>query len=163
VVRTVKVEHINPFILATVRTFQTMVYSDVKPGKVGLARHAGFHYDISSVIGLSGNAKGSVALSFPRITALKVASAFVGARVLALDDVATDAIGEIASIVSGSAKSELSQFRIQISLPSIILGDNHEVVGPREVVPMVVPFQSTQGSFLLVVRFKSENMSENEN
>jgi chemotaxis protein CheX len=156
-VRSVKVEHINPFINATVRTFQTMVYSDAKPGKVGLAQDAAIRFDVSGVIGLTGMAKGSVALSFPRITALKVASAFVGMRVLALDDVATDAIGELANIIAGAAKSELSQYSIQISLPSIILGDSHEITGPRDIVPMVVPFQCPQGGFNLVVRFKSQD------
>ncbi|MDB5103443.1 MAG: CheC domain protein [Fibrobacteres bacterium] len=151
----VRVEHINPFIEATVRTFQTMVYSDAHAGKVVLMPGAGLRADVSGIIGLSGMAKGSVSLSFSRITALKVVSAFVGARVLALDDTVTDAIGELASIVAGAAKSELSQYRIQISLPSIILG-GHELAGPGDVVPMVVPFQCPQGTFNLVVRFKSE-------
>ncbi|MDB5047330.1 MAG: CheC domain protein [Fibrobacteres bacterium] len=155
--QTIKVEHITPFIDATIKTFALMVYSEAKPGKVGLIASAGARFDVSGIIGLSGKAQGTVALSFPRITALKVCSAFVGARVLALDDIATDAIGELANIIAGAAKGELSRYQIQISLPTVILGDDHELAGPKHIVPMVVPFQCAQGNFNLVVRFKSES------
>lgn len=153
----VKVEHVIPFIDATILTFQSMVHTEVKPGKIGLVQAAGSRFDVSGVIGLSGVAQGNVALCFGRITALKVVSAFVGIRVLALDDVVTDAVGELANIVAGAAKKDLTQFKIQISLPSVILGENHELAGPKDILPMVVPFTCGLGNFNLVVRFKSEN------
>jgi chemotaxis protein CheX len=155
VIQTLKVEHLNPFIAATIHTFHTMVACDVRPGKPSLSPDKGTRFDVSGVIGLSGMAQGTVALSFGRITALKVVSAFAGMRILALDDIATDAMGELANIIAGSAKKDLSEFKIQISLPTVILGDGHELAGPREIVPMVVPFISPHGNFHLVVRFKS--------
>jgi chemotaxis protein CheX len=153
----VRVEHINPFISATVRTFQTMVYSQALPGKVALAEDGSIRSDISGVISLTGMARGSVALSFPRITALKVVSAFIGDRILALDDTAADAIGELVNIVAGAAKTELSQFRIQVSLPSVLLGEAQGQAKLKGIVPMLVPFQCPQGNFNLVVRFQSES------
>lgn len=153
--RSIKVEHLNPFISATMRTFQTMVYTDACPGRAALSVEKGVRFDLSGVIGLSGMAQGTVALSFPRITALKVASAFTGTRVLALDDTATDAIGELANIVAGAAKPDLNQYKIQISLPTVLVGDGHELAGPSDIIPMVVPFACAQGNFHLVVRFKS--------
>lgn len=151
-----RAEHINPFINSTLATFAAMVKNAAAPGKISLATPKGVRTDVSGVIGLSGGARGTVILGFPRITALKVASAFVGARVLALDDVATDAIGELANIIAGAAKQDLARYRIQISLPSVVLGENHELAGPRDIVPMAVPFQCALGAFHLVVRFKSE-------
>lgn len=153
----VKVEHINPFISATVRTFHTMVYSEAHPGKVSLALDGSIRSDVSGLIELTGMARGSVSLSFPRITALKVASAFVGDRILALDDTARDAIGELVNIVAGAAKAELSQYRIRISLPLVLLGEAQAQPGLKGIVPMVVPFQCPQGAFSLVVRFESES------
>lgn len=151
----IKVEHLNPFIASTIHTFHTMVYCDVRPGKVALVPEKGARFDVSGVIGLSGMAQGTVALSFGRITALKIATAFTGTRVLALDDMATDAVAELANIVAGAAKRDLSDYKINISLPTVILGDGHELVGPRDIIPMVVPFVCPHGNFHLVVRFKS--------
>lgn len=152
---TVKADHIYPFISATVRTFQTMVYSNAHPGKAVLAEDASIRSDISGIIVLSGMARGSVALSFPRITALKVVSAFVGDRILALDDTAADAIGELVNIVAGGAKTELSQFKIRVSLPSVLLGEAQGQAKLKGILPMLVPFRCPQGDFNLVVRFQS--------
>lgn len=151
-----KVEHINPFIRATRETFTTMIKTEAKPGKVALRTGKEAHADISGIIGLSGGAKGSVAMSFPRITALKIVSAFVGERIVTMDDTVVDAIGELANIIAGSAKRELTEFKIAISLPTVVLGEKHELTSTREVVPMVVPFETSLGNFLLTVNFKSE-------
>jgi chemotaxis protein CheX len=100
----IKVEQINPFIMATIETFKSMIKTEVKPGKVTLERHSGFQSDLSGIIGLSGGAKGSVSMTFPKITALKVVSAFIGERIVTVDEVVVDAIGELANIVAGAAK-----------------------------------------------------------
>jgi chemotaxis protein CheX len=152
----VKVEHINPFIRATIETFKTMLHTDVVPGKVLLVKDKHFPCDISGIIGLSGGAKGMVSLGFSRLTALKAISAFVGERVVTLDRSAADAIGELANIVAGSAKKDLSQYNINISLPSVVMGDNHELQGTKDVIQMTVPFESALGQFTLLVSFKSE-------
>ena len=154
---TIKVEHINPFVTATVETFQSMLNTKVVPGKIFLVKGAKLQHDISGIIGLSGGAKGTVTLSFPKISALKSVSAFIGEKVAVMDDVVKDAIGELANIVAGAAKRDLAQFKISISLPTVIIGENHEVQGGKEVTPMGVPFESPLGNFCLIVGFQSEN------
>jgi len=76
-----KVEHINPFLNATKETFSTMVNMEAKPSsKPYLKQGEGTTYDVSGVIGLSGDAKGSISISFPRTTVLKVVSEFLGEK-----------------------------------------------------------------------------------
>ncbi len=152
----VKVEHINPFISATVETFKSMLATDVTPGKLMLIKGNKLQSDSSGIIGLSGGAKGSVILSFPRISALKTVSQFIGEKIVTMDDTVKDAIGELANIVAGAAKKDLTAYKISISLPTVIIGDNHEVTGGKDVIPMAVPFESPFGLFYLVVSFKSE-------
>jgi len=152
----VKVEHINPFIQATSLTFTTMVKGDAKPGKMRLKSGEKIHYDVTGTIALSGGAKGSVALGFPRITALKVISAFVGDKVLQLDKDALDAIGELANIVAGSAKQDLSRFSIAIGLPVVHVGENRNKELFADVPEFVVPFETPYGPFDMILRFKSE-------
>lgn len=152
----VKVEHINPFVSATVETFKSMLRAPVTPGKLMLIKGNKLQSDISGIIGLSGGAKGSIILSFPRITALKAVTEFIGEKVLAIDETVKDAIGELANIVAGAAKKDLTQYKISISLPTVIIGDGHEVQGGKDVIPMAVPFESQFGPFYLIVSFKSE-------
>ncbi|MEO7423588.1 MAG: chemotaxis protein CheX [Fibrobacteria bacterium] len=137
-------------------TFKTMLNTKVTPGKLILVKHVKIHQDICGIIGLSGGAKGSIILTFPRITALKAVSEFIGEKVLAIDEVVKDAIGELANIVAGAAKKDLAQYKISISLPTVIIGDGHEVQGGKDVIPMAVPFESPLGLFHLIVSFKSE-------
>ena len=64
------VSYINPFISATINTFQTMLGIEVKPEKPSLKTSPYPTYDISGIIGLSGTAQGNIAISFPKIIAL---------------------------------------------------------------------------------------------
>ena len=52
----IKAEHINPFIMATLETFASMVRVKITPGKVRLKSGDPLSYDISGIIGLSGGA-----------------------------------------------------------------------------------------------------------
>lgn len=150
-----KVEHINPFIRATRETFSTMVHTDARPGRPCLRTGRELHADISGVIGLSGGAKGSVALSFPRIPALRMASSFVGEKIVSLNGDVVDAVGELANIIAGSAKRELEEYKIAISLPTVVMGDKYALTNTPDVIPMVVPFETDLGGFLLTVNFRS--------
>lgn len=152
----VKVEHINPFVSATLETFKSMLRTELVPGKIFLAKDAKIQSDISGIIGLSGGAKGTVTLTFPKATALQAVTAFVGEKVESMDGMVKDAIGELANIVAGAAKKDLTQYKISISLPSVIIGDKHEVQGGKDVIPLAVPFNSPLGVFHLLVSFKSE-------
>ncbi len=151
----IKAEHINPFIGATIETFSSMVRTAIKPGKISLASQRTMPFDASGIIGISGGAKGSVSLSFPKNSALKIVSAFAGEEVKSLDSLVVDAIGELANIIVGYAKKDLIQYKINISLPTVVIGENHQLQGSREVTPILVPFDSDLGAFSLVVSFTS--------
>jgi chemotaxis protein CheX len=150
----IKAEHINPFIKATMDTFASMVRVKVTPGKVKLKAGDPLSYDISGIIGLSGGAKGSVAISFPRETANAMVRAFSGAGEVEESGV-IDAVGELANIIAGAAKKDLSQHNISISLPTVVTGKDHGINGPVDTVNMVVPFESEHGRFDLAISFKS--------
>jgi len=152
-----RAEHINPFLKATIDSFTTMVHMTPQPGKPYINRGNGVHYDVSGVIGLSGEAKGSIVISFPRVTALKVVSSFLGEKVMSLNDEVSDAIGELANIIAGAAKKDLTDFKINISLPTVIIGQNHNIVEPKDVMCMVVPFKCEGGDFDLAVNLKSNS------
>ena len=78
------VSFINPFVKATVETFDTMLNIKLKTENPLLKQDAKHSYDVSGVIGLSGEAQGVISLSFPKIIALKVVSSLLSEEVTPL-------------------------------------------------------------------------------
>jgi chemotaxis protein CheX len=150
-----KAEHVNPFISATITSFSTMVGVEVVPNKPFLKKGSGVNYDISGVIGLSGEAKGSVILSFPQDSVVKIVSSFLGETITEMNNDVTDAVGELANIIAGSAKKDLAAFKLNISLPTVIMGTEHRIFDPKDVMSMIVPFTFDGGNFDLGVNLKS--------
>lgn len=150
----IRAEHVNPFILSNLETFVKMVGVEVKPGKPVLKQDARLDYDISGIIGLSGKVIGTVSLSFPEATALAVCNKFMSADLKVMNAEILDAVGELINIVAGNAKKGLTEFNIEISLPSVVVGKNHRIVEPKGSVGFVIPFTSSLGNFHMAVSLK---------
>jgi chemotaxis protein CheX len=149
------VAYINPFVISTIETFKKMLNSEAKPGKAQLKKDTTFTYDVSGVIGLSGEAQGSICLSFPKLIALKVVSALIGTEIKIVGPEVSDAVGEIANIVAGNAKQHLTQFNLSISLPKVIMGKDHKIASQSGVPTIVVPFSCSLGDFAMEVSLKT--------
>jgi chemotaxis protein CheX len=145
-----KAEYINPFLKSTIDTFATMLKRKIVPGKIFL-RMEPHNTDISGVIGLSGDIRGAVVMAYPKETALKVVSAFLGENVSELDASVSDAIGELTNIITGYAKKDLTGLSMSISLPSVIRGANHLVDMPKDAPVVCIPFSGECGDFLIEV------------
>lgn len=122
-----------------------------------LKRASDMNADLSGIIGLAGEASGSVVLNFPLGTVSGVVSKFIGVPVAdPRDHEALDAIGELTNIVAGGAKAKLlaQGLRVNIGLPTIILGHKHSVSRPRGVPTVCVHWTCTEGDFILEVCLK---------
>ena len=150
------VNYINPFITATINTFKTMMNIDVKPGNPKLKSSPVPTYDISGIIGLSGSAQGSIAISFPKIIALKIVSKLLGTELKVVGAELADGIGELANIIAGNAKKDLTQFQLSISLPNMIVGNDHTIATQSGVPAIVVPFKCPLGDFAMEVSLKTK-------
>lgn len=148
------VKFINPFIKSAIHTFKTMLNLDIKPGTPKLKTEPFPTYDISGIIGLSRDAKGSVVLSFPKKVALKIVSKFLETELEGIGPDVTDGIGELTNIIAGSAKKDIKNMRISISLPTVIVGNDHQVSSPKDTPEVLIPFESPIGNFTLEVSFK---------
>jgi chemotaxis protein CheX len=149
------VAYVNPFITSTVETFSTMLNLEVKPGPAQLRDENKFSYDVSGIIGLSGEAQGSICMSFPKLLALKIVSKLLGTDIKIIGPEIADGIGEIANIIAGNAKQHLSQYSLSISLPKVVVGAGHYVVSQKGIPTIVVPFVSSMGNFAMEVSLKT--------
>ncbi len=133
-----------------------MLSTDTIPGKPQVKSGNKPTHDISGIIGLSGEAQGAIAISFPKIVALKVVSAMLGSSIKIIGPEIVDGIGEIANIVAGRAKQGLSQYKLTISLPNVIVGQNHAISPPSGIRAIIVPFDSSLGNFVMEISLKTK-------
>ncbi len=134
-------------------TTATMLECEPHRGEICLNHERLSKYPISGVIGLSGRAKGTVVLSLSEEVALKAASAMLLAEVAELHEEVVGAVGELTNMVAGGAKAELEQFELSVSLPNVVIGQDHQIHFPREVIPIRVPFETDWGSLSVEVGF----------
>lgn len=153
-----KVEHINPFIESVQHLFSTMLNTEVRRGNLGVAANASRPREITALIGLSGRVRGTVALALPIPTALAMVNRMLDRETRIMDDTVLDGVSEMVNIVAGGAKSKFGGDGppIDLSLPTIIRGDNYSVDYPSSSTWLEVPFTSDLGSFSLRVTFEVE-------
>jgi chemotaxis protein CheX len=121
-------------------------------------KNTAYNWDVSGIIGLTGEARGAVVISMQTAFALKITGSLTGREHTALDDETLDAVGEIVNIIAGNAKRELEEsFRLIISLPTIIKGKDHLIKWPISQVRIIcIPFSAGGDTFCLSVALESE-------
>jgi chemotaxis protein CheX len=67
------------------------------------------------------------------------------------DEDVLDTIGELVNIIAGNAKKGLEQYRLVISLPTIVSGEGHQVAWPAAIPIVGIPFALSAGKFMLAV------------
>ncbi len=132
-----RAQHVNPFIDSVKLVFETMLGTQVAIAKPRIKTDDQPSYDVTGIIALSGEAVGSVAVSFPMDTAIKCVEAFSGMPVEEPDDNFTDAIGELANMIAGNAKKDLENLKVNISVPTVIVGQGHRL-GRHQLGPWIV-------------------------
>lgn len=155
-----KVEYINPFILATRKVLSTMAFMDSRPRKPFLKKEGDFKAlgDISSVIELTGESKGSIAISFTQSCILQVALQMFGQKYIEIDADIVDMVGEIVNMVSGEARRELAKlgFTFSAGIPVAIEGTNHDIKHYVNARIILIPFQTKSGDYFIEAAFDSK-------
>ena len=103
------VKLILPFVNSVKSVFSTMVKVETEVERPYLKTSPAPSYDVSSIIGFSGNIVGSVVVSFQREAAERLATAFAGMPLKLADADFADAIGELANMIAGGAKTQLGR------------------------------------------------------
>jgi chemotaxis protein CheX len=136
-------QYIQPFIDVCKKVFLEFVGTDLIVGRPYFSdKDAVNEWDISAVIGLTGEARGAVVISMKTDLAIKLTDALTGSKHTTLDDEAVDAVGEIVNIIAGNAKQGLEEaFKLVISLPTIVQGKEHAIKWPGSQTRIIcIPF-----------------------
>lgn len=153
--RTLDTEFINPFLNATMHVLKVQATTEAKPGKVHVKKPNDQTVgDVSGVIGIvSDSFNGSVVISFPEQTFLKIMSSMLGEEYTKLDKEIIDGAGELTNMIFGQAKIVLNEkgYGIKTAIPSVVSGKNHTLSAQSKGPIVVVPFESTAGNFFVEI------------
>lgn len=149
------VKIINPFLAAAINVLKTMANIEPQPGKPFLRNDEKALGDVSAIIGITGAAQGSMALTFTESCIKAIVANLFGSPVTELDGEVKDAVGELTNMICGDARRRLAEQGIvlQAGIPTIVSGSNHSIThinsGPR----LAVPFDTPNGKFVVEVAF----------
>jgi len=147
--------YITPFIAAIKNVFSTMLQLDVQIGQPSIKNDVATTYDVSGIIGMSGDVVGSIVLSFPQETALNAVARFLGSRPTVDSPDFADAIGELTNMVSGNAKGMFAgDRRVSISCPSVVVGMAHIIAKQKDTPTIVIPCKTDLGALAIEVSIR---------
>jgi chemotaxis protein CheX len=143
------VAFINPFIESTLRSLDMMAGIQAEKAGLELKEDLITTYDVSAIIGLTGETSGSIIISMPEPLACKIASNMLMEEVTRIDKNVEDAIGEIGNIVVGDARRALIQdgHQLNISIPTVVIGQGHKISRSGDVPCIAIPFTTDFGVF----------------
>lgn len=145
-------EIVNPIIESVTETFDKMLRCRVKRTALSPKMPDTPMHDITAVIGLSGEASGSVCLSFSRRLAFVTIKQMVDEEVYSITPLVCDCVGEFANIITGMAKDRISM-KLTLGLPNVVHGPGHQVEFPSESRPLIAEFMTDFGPLSIAFGF----------
>ena len=144
---------INPFLESAVNVLSTMASINPVPGKPFLHQDKAACGDVSGIIGLTGSARGSMAISFSTGSILKIVKNMLGEDHDSINRDICDAVGELTNMVSGDARKRLEQegLNITASIPTVIAGRDHVITHVLSGPSIIIPFNTEEGPFYVDV------------
>ncbi len=147
---------INPFINATINVLETMAFMEVTAGKPFLKKGNVAIGDITGLMGLTGVANGTVAVTFESKCILAIVSNMFGEKMNEINSEIIDAVGELTNMISGQARRELEEVgrSFKAAIPSVVAGEKHSITHYTNGPKIAIPFATENGDFTIEVCFE---------
>jgi len=120
--------------------------------------------DISGIIGMTGDATGSLAMSFSEACIIGIVEKMLGEKHTEVDRAVLDAVGELTNMISGSSRKimEKDDLKVFAAIPTIVFGRAHTVRHVIKGPSIVIPFKTEVGEFVIDVCLKSNIRQKQE-
>jgi len=151
---------ISAFVKSISNVFTTMLQLPVEVGEPTIKKGDENPFDVSGIIGMSGEVVGSVVLCFPGDTAERIVAIFTGEQMGIDSDDFPDAIGELVNMVAGGAKGMFDDREVSISCPSVIVGQGHSVSRLKDVPSVLIPCSTDCGEVVIEVAIQDRKKTE---
>lgn len=139
------VKYINPFIVAAQSVFKTMLGMEVNLNKPVLKTDRKTSGDVTGIMGLVGDRKGTITISFREKGAMFVFQTLIGDDCSSVTPDVVDSIGELTNIISGQARKEFEKAGINLkaSIPMVVVGKEVEMNFITTIPIVQLPFDFT--------------------
>lgn len=144
------------FITATVNVLSTMAQVHPVAGKPFVKANLLGLGDVTALVGITGAKRGSIAVTFPKATAIGVVRGMLGDDIQDIINDTKDTVGEVCNMISGQARAGLAEAGISLqgSTPTLIMGDNHSITHVTTAPVVAIPFTSEAGTFIVEFCFE---------
>ena len=144
---------IEPFVESVRSVLTTMAGTPTTVGKFHIKDGTSPGHDVSGIIGFSGGVTGSVVIGLSADVAIKLVEAFAGVKLPLDSPDFADAVGELANMIAGAAKKNMGLLA-NISIPTVVIGTNHQTAAPSGIPCVVIPCSTPHGNFAVEVNIK---------
>jgi len=147
---------INPFIEATLHVLETMASTKAEAGKPYLKKDQVARGDVSGVIGMTGETRGTISISFSEASILPIVSNMLGEEMKEMNEEIKDAVGEVTNMISGQARKRLDEQgrSLKAAIPTVIMGKDHSITHMTTYPIIAIPFSTDNGEFTIEVCFE---------
>jgi len=147
---------INPFIEATLHVLETMASTRAEAGKPYLKKDQVARGDVSGVIGMTGEIRGTISISFSEASILPIVSNMLGEEMKEMNEEIKDAVGEVTNMISGQARKRLDEQgrSLKAAIPTVIMGKDHSITHMTTHPIIAIPFSTDNGEFTIEVCFE---------
>lgn len=147
-----KVEYINPFVLASFSVLESLFSKVPTKGELAMQPATFTSQQCNVVCGVTGEAQGQVIYGMSLTTADKIASFMLGQTIKTFDQLAASAIGEMGNMISGNAMQYLAEagWICDITPPTIIRGSNVQI-STMSIPAIVIPLTLDQGQIFITI------------
>lgn len=156
------VEYINPFLNGTLEVLKTMASFQPVPEKPYVKKDDLAHGDVSGIIGITGDAIGSLAISFSASCICSIVGRMLGETFTTINHDVLDAVGELTNMISGVSRTHLEKKGMTVfaAIPSVVFGANHTINHILKSPSIVIPFSSPNGPFFVDVCIRTAKERE---
>jgi chemotaxis protein CheX len=145
------------FIKAAQDILQTMANLHPVVGAPYVKREKTQEGDLSALIGVTGDRRGTISITFQRNAAYALLVGMLGDDVHDVQNDMEDVVGEITNMVSGQARASLVETGLTMhgSTPTIIAGQGHTLHHKASGPPIAIPFELGDGKFTIEFCFET--------
>ena len=156
------VKYINPFLAGTLEVLNKMARIDAVPGKPHVKTDDAASGDVSGIIGITGDALGSLALSFSEACICKIVANMLNEQFDGVTQEIIDATGELTNMISGASRTQMEKMGLSVyaAIPTVVHGRQHTISHILKSPSIVIPFSTAAGPFFVAVCLKTTDASE---
>ena len=142
-----KVDFVNPFIVAAVEVVKNSVNCALERQALRLESSKVASNDVTVVVGVTGDVEGVVLYGMSERTAKNLAAAMLEQRVPVFDSLAESAVAELGNMIAGSATMGLESqgYSCRLTPPTLLFGRG-TLISIIDINRLVIPMASPHGT-----------------